>query len=104
MSVRKGRNCPESLFRFREFRLHDFAPIGLVRSHLPRLLLQLPVSAPDSRKAFISKICLCAVALGSLPALLSRRLSTQSDDSKRTGPGIVVKPDPRAVARDAADV
>jgi hypothetical protein len=58
----------------------------------------------DSRKAFLTKICVCAVAVGALPRLLLGRKARPVPDVTATPPGIAVRPDKRAVARNGASV
>jgi hypothetical protein len=68
------------------------------------------MSVPDSRKSFLAKLILCGLAALAAPGLFWRRAAanwTAAGDN-HTGSGsaapIVLKPDPRAIARESADV
>lgn len=62
------------------------------------------MSASDSRKSFLAKISLCGVAVLAAPGLVWRRIGgakTPEGGRNAAAPGVALKPDHRAVARES---
>lgn len=105
---RENRKPAETSIRFLQFRLHDFGPLGLVALPPNCHLLATTVSNPASRKSFLSKLALCAVAIGTMPGLLVRRLAGGGAGSSAAEPAtgaadapvIALRTDTRAIERD----